>query len=319
MAQSPNVKTWDFTAWGENDDHTPVMDEIKNDCVHWAFQLEITPTTGKKHWQGRIQLRRQQRITGLLKLFPVLASMTVHYTPTANVNKHKFNYVVKRETRLLGPWTSADVPPPLMTREVKLLEEKGLRPWQDTVVKGMKETPHPRQVNVIYDEAGGIGKGSLGAYLRYHKLATTVPPICDVKQVMGFCMDFTSTAFLFDVPRALKDKDYKQLYATIEMVKDGYLWDVRNKGRTVTIERPHVWVFTNTMPMTSWLSPDRWALWGVHDGKLVSLKGRKRSAGAAQDESPQKKSALRASTASALRASDGAPPQTPGEGAPSSL
>lgn len=284
---APCVQTWDFTWNTEEVKNETIKKAIENDCIHWAFQREKGSTTGNVHYQGRIQLRKKKRCHQLLEMFPDMHG--AHWSPTAEVNKHKFNYVLKVDTRIEGPWTDKDVTP-MCTREARIIEQMGLLPWQESVVKTCDaqlttEGYDGRSNNVLIDLHGNSGKGSLKSWLKWKNKAQPMPTITDVKQVVGFAVDYPHHAYVFDWPRAIQKKDLPAFYAAVETIKDGWLFDVRYKGREVVMERPCIWVFTNQMPDLSLLSMDRWRLWTINENKeLVEFK-------APPEEAPKKRKA----------------------------
>lgn len=262
------VKTWDFTYFSDEDKVDLIRNTIKNDCVHWAFQHEKGEESGRYHYQGRIQLRKKKRVNQIIELFASIHG--AHWSPTANVNKQNFNYAMKTDTRVAGPWTDKDKveEPKFLTREAKVLMEKGLYPWQESIKKSCDDqkgdtTYDGRSINVLVDEGGNSGKGSLAAYARYTGFAQTLPTVSDMKQLVGFAMDLPHHAYIFDWPKAMVKKEMKQFFAAVETIKDGWLWDVRNKGRQIVMDRPAIWIFTNKKPDTTLLSMDRWRMWTI--------------------------------------------------------
>jgi len=62
------------------------------------------------------------------------------------------------------------------------------------------------------------------------------------------------------------------MYNAIEVIKDGTVYDHRNKFVELIIGSPMIWVFTNEMPELLTYTPDRWKLWTINDQKeLVAL------------------------------------------------
>lgn len=178
-----------------------------------------------------------------------------------------------------GPWKDDDDEPEVKTREVKKLESSGLYPWQAAVVQSCKDQlvegkEDDRHINVIVDVAGGIGKGSLGSFIRYHKLASYLPPALTSRDLIAFAMKFKSHAYVFDMPRSMpKGKALADFYNGIEQIKDGRLYEARYSPQMMTIERPAIWVFSNEMPDVSMLTKSRWLVWAVgEDGELEPIE-----------------------------------------------
>lgn len=69
---------------------------------------------------------------------------------------------------------------------------------------------------------------------------------------------------IIDLPRARKPT--KELYETIEEVKDGLVFDHRYNGKTRDVRGVKMIVFTNHKLDLNQLSRDRWRLHGVTEG-----------------------------------------------------
>jgi hypothetical protein len=63
------------------------------------------------------------------------------------------------------------------------------------------------------------------------------------------------------------------LFSAIETIKDGYVYDERNHFKEWWFDSPNIWVFTNSVPETDYLSKDRWVYWEVNNltKKLTKL------------------------------------------------
>ena len=86
----------------------------------FAFQKEQGDTTDYVHWQVRGSLHKPITCAGLLrKIVPVLSGHWSLTSSTVHSGPREFNYVMKVDSRLAGPWTDKDVipePPPLTTQ-----------------------------------------------------------------------------------------------------------------------------------------------------------------------------------------------------------
>lgn len=260
---------------------------LRPKCKAFVFQLERGDATGRVHLQARIRLREKQRLQAAIQLFKgmMLMMTTVchhrhhtdilpgaHWSPTANVNSKSFEYVMKEDTRVRGPFSDKEGPP-LKTDEVKLLERDGLYSWQQVVVEEAKlfaseAGGNNRVINVLVDQKGGIGKGSLTDYLRYNNLGFVVPPLNNYKDVMGVVIDRPASTYIIDVPRA-HGGVAAELWSALESIKDGYAFDTRYHFRERRFRRPCIWVFTNTQPDTDMLSHDRWRFFSVNDARQL--------------------------------------------------
>lgn len=275
-----NVTTWDFT-WHVIEpfpDMGALLKYFDERCAKFGFQLEKAPTSveGGLHYQGRVRQRDRFRKAQMEARFELLEG--AFWTPTANCNSKAFSYVMKIDSRVAGPWTDKDVPqaPQQKTDDVLIIEEVGMWPWQATVLDDCKratdrKTRDRRGMNCVLDDRGGpsgkggkIGKGTFVAYLNYHKIATRMPPINDSQKMLGLAIDFPAAAYCVDMPRAMDKKALRELWAGLEALKDGQVYDTRYKGRMEQRERCHIWVFTNTPPDADMLTVDRWNIWRVN-------------------------------------------------------
>ena len=177
-------------------------------------------------------------------------------------------YVEKDETRVDGPWRDDDeilyIP-----RQIREITE--LRCWQLEVIQSLQKWD-ARTINLIFCPEGNIGKSILVGYCRAHRLARALPPVNDHKDIMRMVCDLpTSKAYLFDMPRAINKDRLYGFYAGIETMKDGYAYDDRYSFKEKVFDCPNIWIFSNTLPDESLLSPDRWRIWVV-DPKTLGLE-----------------------------------------------
>lgn len=187
-------------------------------------------------------------------------------TSTANI-KNNF-YVMKEETRIAGPWSSEDIPIKIPWDIVKTL-----LPWQETLFKISKERIL-REIYIIVDPYGGIGKTSFCRWMGVHGHARLIPFANDHKDLCRCVMDMPeSNCYLFDMPRALGKTKLHSLYAGIEIIKGGYAYDDRYHYKERYFDPPVVIVFSNQEPDHNMLSHDRWVICSVTNGE-IDIKGR---------------------------------------------
>ena len=185
-----------------------------------------------------------------------------------------FNYVMKLDSRLDGPWSDKDPVPLVEPRQSR--EFTTLLPWQQVVWESMTEW-QPRIINYIYCKHGKVGKTILVTKARCSGLARMLPPVNNYKDIMRMvcCMQDArpSKCYLIDVPRSLPREKLNGFWAGIESLKDGYAWDDRYEFKEIVFDSPTVWVFSNELPDQSALSRDRWQFYRVIDGELVEGTG----------------------------------------------
>lgn len=232
----------------------------------FVFQLEKGEVKGKEHYQVRLRAHKKDRLAGH-NIW--MQKYCKNYNLTATVNKQfengNFDYVMKEDTRVAGPWSDKDLP----TQEMHdAIDKSFLLPWQQQVIDEIKLNPDSRVVNVLYSREGRIGGSVFKKYLRAHKLATCVPSFNKMEDIMNMmmCKD-ADRCYFIDVPRG-GGKVESGFWNGIESMKDGYCYDKRHSFKDRSFKTPHVWIKTNELPPVEALSIDRWALWGIRGGRL---------------------------------------------------
>lgn len=244
------------------------MEWLKDNTKRWAFQEECGES-GYNHWQIAFILKKRLRLGALVKFVVGGPLHGGHFTPIKDVTA-AFAYVVKEDTRVEGPWSSEEV------KEPADIKGKTLWPFQQMIVDDCKvpcTDANRRKIQVVIDPIGRNGKSILRMYLRYHKIAGIIP-FCskNVEDVSAMVMDTPEMgAYVVDMPRIVEKKTERHVWRTVEYLKDGHVYDKRHHYRERIFAAPKVWCFTNQMPDLDCLSDDRWALWLVHEGRLIAF------------------------------------------------
>lgn len=265
-----DVSTFDMTInEGHNDyklESSEVLPRLQKLAKKWVCQREVGSENGTKHWQIRLRTWRPMRLSAFVALCTD-EGIKGHCSVTSNAaHKSKtFSYVMKADTRDPDhPEVHTDEnyePPPVRLSHIEAFESYTLWPWQQQVMDEHK-TYDPRQVDVIVDTKGNMGKNDLQDYLQFLGGAWKVPNFTEQTDMIEFVFSFPERpCYLVNMPKAQNKKKLAGFYAGIETLKDGYLYDKRYKGRMKQIEKPRVFVFTNQIPEVSLLSADRWRIW----------------------------------------------------------
>ena len=257
--------TWDFTISCEKfPDKNKLFVLLSGWCKKWVFQQEFAPTKdadgevidpkiGYLHWQGRVSLMKKKRQTEINKQIPIPGK----WSPTNNCvhEGHNFNYVMKFDTRVDGPWTDMDYsePPPL-TRQLKTFLDQEMRPWQKQL-KEMVIEEDDRSIKLIVDKQGNSGKSIFSEYLEYEHLAYEIPPFRLMEDIMQCAMSIKGQkCYIIDMPRALKKDKLSEFYSGLECLKNGVCYDKRYSFKKRRMDRPQVCVFTNVDPCWAYMS-----------------------------------------------------------------
>lgn len=248
--------------------HANVASHLIEWAKKWAFQKEKSQQTGYVHWQIRCRLIKKVRLKTLISLKKFFPNCHVSPTSTTVHKAGKFNYVLKCQTRLEGPWTDTDYEPEVpLTRQLKafqtIIDTQGFRPWQTKLIAKLS-LREDRFITLIYDQVGNVGKSIFSEYLerRQDVKAFELPPVNNIEDIMAICMCIKpQDVYLVDMPRAMKKDKLGQFYAGLECLKNGYMYDKRYSFKRRRIDRPQIWVFTNTLPSWDLMSIDRWKVY----------------------------------------------------------
>lgn len=259
--ESP-IFVWDFTCPKEGHTIDSMREALVDNCKLWAFQVEKGEETGYIHFQGRFSLKNKARLNSLVKTFSEFKG--IHFSPTSNNVAGKkskdttFNYVVKVDTRIEGPWTDRDcmdeVPEDL---KVQL----DFYPFQQSLWDMAGEFDG-RALDNIIDPIGAQGKTYIIRWMDHMGRALELPFSETYRDIgrAAYCLP-TAKAYLFDLPRAIPKNKLNFFYAGLETLKNGKAWDDRHKHRCKKFTPPRVFVFTNTVPNPQYMSLDRWRFW----------------------------------------------------------
>lgn len=144
-----------------------------------------------------------------------------------------------------------------------------LRPNQQKVLE-LLDRQNDRGVLVWFDSTGGVGKSFFTRWLVERGRAYYVPPTVDnSKQIIQYvCAGYKGQPYIvIDIPRSAKWN--QSLYAAIESIKDGLVYDTRYSAKIRDIWGCKILVLTNSMPNLDALSKDRWVIYEEKTTKKV--------------------------------------------------
>ncbi len=237
---------------------TDVIIELNKICKKYTFQKERGEQMGYTHFQGRISLKKKIRKEQMFKWQPWKTHC--HFSVTSSASHKDNDYVLKEDTRVGGPWEG----PSESTFIPNHVKNLTLRCWQQSILD-ISQIYEPRKINIVYDNKGNIGKSILSMYMRCHGFARLIPgTVQDAKDICQIvCCMPVSKCYIIDMPRALPKFKLNGLYAAIESLKNGHVYDIRYKYTEKIFNPPNVIVFTNELPDPAMLSEDRWDVWEV--------------------------------------------------------
>lgn len=263
---------WDVTwKW---EDKEPWIAFLTSYAKKWAFQKELA-ASGYIHGQGRFSLTMKKKKEDLIKLMNANDLSGYHVSPTCKTvaKSGDLFYVIKQDTRQEGPWTDQDVQEEkVITKQLKKIMDGNLYPYQESIVEYLK-TWEDRKILCIVQPSGDVGKSGFCEYLEYKDLAYEIPPMNDMQDIMQCVMSLPKkwTAFSLDMPKAMRKDRLAPFFAGLESLKNGVAYDKRYSFKKRRMDRPHIIVFTNSMPDTDLLSADRWDFRKIEDLVLKEI------------------------------------------------
>jgi len=278
MGETP-LATFDFTLKFQDERWEDIGTWLNGWCKKWVFQKEVgSGETEYVHWQGRVSLIVKKRFSTLLKQLkndemPFHWSITSSETHTSG----SFNYVLKNDGRLDGPWTDKDYEePPKLTWQLQVFMDNhkdDLYPYQKWIMDYLQGEKEMRNIICIVNEGGFTGKSLFAEFLEYQRLAYEIPPFTTSEDIMQCVMNIKEQkAYLIDMPRAMPKERLAGFYAGIEALKDGKCYDKRYAFKKRRMNRPKVIIFTNKFPKLEYLSADRWTLYSVGDNGAFNIR-----------------------------------------------
>jgi len=274
-----NTKYWSLT-WETNIKQKKLpneeallsfFDRVADECV---FQYEKGAQKKKEHIQGTFTLSgARQSKTSVLKLFELTFKNVSGLTISSVYDKVAIkSYVTKEEGRTKGPFYGGK----------KEMYDNGmaackLRRWQSQLFKIIigpeQEALKDRKVIWVQDSCGNTGKSWFQKWLRIGQKQMVVRslPVSSVDRLISAVNIINKTqkvdAYTIDLTRTQgEDQSYKDLFSSIEQIKNGYVVDVMyGKYNEAIFKPPLVIIFTNKEHdvFRHYLSGDRWKVYTI--------------------------------------------------------
>lgn len=245
-----------------------LIEWLNENCSKWCFQEE-RGDSGYQHWQGNFSLIKKRRKGEIIsQLFTDKVKPFMHIAPLSNnACKLEHFYSLKADTRIAGPWTNiTDGRAKYIPRQYR---DKVFRPWQENLLE-ISQTFDDRAIYYIHDPVGNEGKSTCAAMCDLLHGAVDLPPCLDGERLIASACDILMARELrepkimfIDMPRTLGKEKLNSLFAAIEQIKKGKVYDMRHSYREWWFDSPAIWVFSNDPPPESAMSRDRWRFYSI--------------------------------------------------------
>jgi len=219
-----------------------VKNRLVDICKKFVYGREICPTTGNKHLQGFLSLKKPMRGTELK------IPGNPHYEACIASAESNEEYCKKD-----GDYITHGYPKP-----IEIISE--LYPWQKNIETIFLQKPDKRKIYWFWEETGNIGKTEFVKYMviKHKALFCSGGKHADLMNlVFNQNMD-ECTGVLFDIPRAHRGHIS---YTALESIKNGMVCNTKYETGVKIFNSPHIFVFANYPPEDpDMLSADRWVI-----------------------------------------------------------
>lgn len=149
-----------------------------------------------------------------------------------------------------------------------VIEPDKMFAWQKAFVRVTNQSNSDRAINWVYDKNGKGGKTVWGQHL-VDNFDGDWAVISSIGRESDFCQNvknvvesgWKKVGLILDLPRNYEDKE--QLYTCLENIVNGRITCTKYQGGNVNIGKPHIWVFSNFLPMIEKMSKDRWRIFEI--------------------------------------------------------
>ncbi|AEF97834.1 replication initiation protein [Banana bunchy top alphasatellite 3] len=270
--------TLNYSSAAEREDF---LSRLKEDDVYYAVVGdEVAPSSGQKHLQGYLSLKKSMKLGGLKKRYSSKAHwekargtdkenskycsketliLEIGFPATQGSNKRKLSEMVSRSPERMRIEQPEIYHRYLSVSKLKKFKEEFVhpcleRPWQIQLTEAIAEEPDDRSIIWVYGPNGNEGKSTYAKSLIKKDWFYTRGG--KKENILFSYVDEGSTKHIvFDIPRC--NQDYLN-YDVIEALKDRVIESTKYKPiKIVELDRIHVIVMANFMPDFCKISEDR--------------------------------------------------------------
>lgn len=234
----------------------------------WMTDDRVKPNI---HFQGFAHLKARQRPKALaVRLNVLFRGISIRAASTNGVVRLK-EYAVKDETNLGRIWTMKPIVKKVVYTGKDLWPEEKWPPWQKELKKWIfDQEPHDRHIIWLFGREGENGKSKFiktmawkhnAMFLLYNSANNLQNLVYDAGPRREYFINMTKSK-----PKDIGDKD---MYAILEMLKDGMIQNGKFKGGSHIFDPPHVVVMANHPPCWDNMAKNRFRVYELPDMKEV--------------------------------------------------
>lgn len=249
-------KNWMVTINNPTEEDLLGFEKVQN----YVYQFEEGEEKGTLHIQGYIEFPSAKDFSVVKSTFP-----RANIKKRAGTKRQAIDYCSKLDTRVKGPYSKN-----LHIKEEIKSKITRFYNWQQDILNITKEDPEDRKIYWIFDINGNTGKTEFCKYLVDNKGAAFVTGKgTNIKYVLSILNESQNlNLILFHFTRSYEN--YVS-YDAIESVKDGIFFSEKYECKTIRINTPHIFCFSNFPPNIEKLSLDRWNVFIIENLSLRQL------------------------------------------------
>lgn len=295
VSTTERMRKWVFTHNNYTEVQFAKFEELKYKFQYVCVGKEVAPSTGTPHLQGTLHFRDAKTFPAINKLLGFTVS---HWEPQRASDEANMRYTQKE-----GEYFEYGEPKQDKTKNLKkgdewneiknkikggiswevMLDEypryaiqygKALRmyyeqmrpktrkeleemyPWQKQLTDMLVGEPDPRKIIWIFDEAGNTGKSAMADHL----ISGGGWQVFSNGKTADVAHAWNGEHVIFDLARSQQDHIN---YEVMEQLKNGRIFSGKYESMTKVYARPHLVVFSNSLPDLGKMSKDRWSIFRI--------------------------------------------------------
>lgn len=163
---------------------------------------------------------------------------------------------VKEYVRKDGFWKQKNSELPVVYEN----EDPEWRAWQQRTLDSL-DLQNDREILFVFDRYGNKGKSFLASWFSCRRRASYLPATLKTsRDLLRVALDRPSHCYFVDFPKCVSENSIPQVFAAVESIKNGHVYDDRYEYRDLFMDHPKVCVFGNFEPDRAMLSADRWTV-----------------------------------------------------------
>jgi len=256
-------KKFVITVNNYSDSQISNIETLCKSAIWWAWCKEVGPECGTPHIHGYFEFAYQRYRTGIKKF------IGGEFWSQKGKGSKEANLTYIKKDGLY--WTNIKE-----RKEIKTLKISELYPFQKSIIDIYNGPVIENKIHVFLDPEGQCGKTEMVRYMfvKYGipfsyggKCADIINLIFNNKTIF---LDSDKPCMIYNFGR---DTDMDKIsYKSLEQVSDGCISNTKFEAGCFVMNKPHVFVLCNSMPLLSKLTASRWIIYDIINKELIARK-----------------------------------------------